>query len=69
MYILKFVIYSHITFFLKVPFRFCFRKVFWNLPDSFRDSVFSTFVYFLGLFLFRNCTKTRVCKGTLKVTK
>ena len=47
---MRFVIYSHITFFLKLPFRECFQKVFRDLPDSFRDSAFSTFFMFSMFF-------------------
>ena len=38
---MKFAKNSYITFFLKLPFRRSFRKPFWDLPDTFRDSALS----------------------------
>ena len=51
---MRFARKSYITWFTKLPFRYCFRISFRDLPDTFRDSAFSHSCM-LFLFVFVLC--------------
>ena len=68
---MRFARNSYITWFLKLSFRVDFRKPFRDLPDTFRDSAFSHFLFFFVLFLIQKknerTQKRRVPEGIRKV--